>query len=141
MAHKEETELIWKDRRRRFGLPLSFTRYYIKGNRFYLSTGLFSLEEHEMLMYRILDLSLKRTFFDKIFSVGTVTLFTADETNKQIELKKIKHPHKTRDLISLIVEEERTKLHIRGREMYGVSDNFVGGDLDGDMDSDGDLFD
>jgi hypothetical protein len=92
-------------------------------------------------MYRILDLSLKRTFFDKIFSVGTVTLFTADETNKQIELKKIKHPHKTRDLISLIVEEERTKLHIRGREMYGVSDNFVGGDLDGDMDSDGDLFD
>lgn len=88
-----------------------------------------------MLMYRILDLSLKRSFIDKLFGVGTVTLFTADETNKQIVLKKIKHPHETRDLISKIVEEERAKLHIRGREMYGVSDNEAGdnGDIDGEL--------
>lgn len=134
---RNKKDIIWKDRRRRFGLPLSFTRYYIKENRFFLSTGFLNLEEHEMLMYRILDLSLKRSFIDKLFGVGTVTLFTADETNKQIILKKIKHPHETRDLISKIVEEERAKLHIRGREMYGVSDNEAGDD--GDMD--GDLFD
>jgi len=134
---RNKKDFIWKDRRRRFGLPLSFTRYYIKENRFFLSTGFFNLEEHEMLMYRILDLSLKRSFFDKLFGVGTVTLYTADETNKQIILKKIKHPHAIRDLISKIVEEERTKLHIRGREMYGVSDNALGESGD----SDGDLFD
>lgn len=130
-----KANIVWKDRRRRLGLPLSFTRYYIKGNRFYLSTGFFNLEEQEMLMYRILDLSLKRTLFDKMFGVGTITLFTADETNKQILLKKVKHPHDVRDLFSEIVEEERKQLRIRGREMYGVSDN-EGGDQDFDGDSD-----
>lgn len=129
-----KADVIWKDRRRRLGLPLSFTRYYIKGNRFYLSTGFLNLEEHEMLMYRILDLSLKRTFFDKLFRVGTVTLYTADETNKQLLLKKVKHPHDVRDLISEIVEEERRQLRIRGREMYGVSDNSGSEDFDGDSD-------
>lgn len=134
---RNKKDIIWKDRRRRFGLPLSFTRYYIKENRFFLSTGFLNLEEHEMLMYRILDLSLKRSFIDKFFGVGTVTLFTADETNKQIILKNIKHPHETRDLISKIVEGERAKLHIRGREMYGVSDNEAGDAYD----MEGELFD
>jgi hypothetical protein len=136
MGKKYKGDIIWKDRRRRFGLPLSFTRYYIKGNRFYLSTGFFNLEEQEMLMYRILDLSLKRSLWDKMCGVGTITLFTADETNKQLLLKKVKHPHDVRDLISEIVEEERRALRIRGREMYGVSDSG-----DGDFDGEGDLFD
>jgi len=120
---KKNSDIIWKDRRRRLGLPLSFTRYSVKNNRFILSTGFFSTEEHELLLYRILDLSLKRTFFDKIFGVGSITLFTADESNKTLLIKKIKHPHTVKDLISKMVEEERAKIRITGREMYGVADN------------------
>ncbi len=50
MRRKDKSDIIWHDRRRRFGLPLSFTKYHIKGNRFFLSTGFFSSEEHEMLI-------------------------------------------------------------------------------------------
>lgn len=133
MSKMTTSDIIWKDRRRRLGLPLSFTRYSIRNNRFILSTGFFSTEEQELLLYRILDLSLKRTLFDKLFGVGTITLYTADESNKTLPIKKIKHPYKVRDMISKFVEEERNKIRITGREMYGVADN--GSDHDSDHDS------
>jgi hypothetical protein len=59
---------------------------------------------------------------DKIFRVGTINLFTCDETDKELDLKKIKHPMNVRDVISDMVEKERERLNIRGREMYGVAD-------------------
>lgn len=124
--HKNDG-IIWKDRRRRLGLPLSFTRYYLKDNRLFLSTGFFNTHENELLLYRILDFSLKRSLGDKIFGVGTVTLYTADESNKTLELKKIKNSIAIRDMISKLVEEERTKLRIRGREMYGVAEGSTEG--------------
>lgn len=133
MSKKDKSDIVWKDRRRRLGLPLSFTRYSIRKNRFILSTGFFSTEEQELLLYRILDLSLKRTLFDKLFGVGTITLYTADESNKTLPIKKIKHPHEIRDMISSLVEEERNKIRITGREMYGVADN--GSSPDHDIDS------
>ncbi|MBN2220750.1 MAG: PH domain-containing protein [Vallitaleaceae bacterium] len=132
-ADQKKDGILWKDRRRRLGLPLSFTRYYLRENRLFLSTGFFNTHENEMLLYRILDFSLKRTLGDKLFGVGTVTLYTADESNKTLELKKIKNSVEVRDMISKLVEEERTKLRIRGREMYGIADGDVSG-------SDGDLF-
>lgn len=134
----EEAPIIWKDRRRRMGLPLSFTRYYIKDNRFYLSEGFFSSVENEILMYRILDMKLSRSLWDKMCRVGTITLYTADETHKELTIKKIKKPAAVRDMISKMVEEERTQLQIRGKEMYGVSDNMDMGMDDGDDDG---LFD
>jgi len=134
----QKDPLIWKDRRRRMGLPLSFTRYYIRGNRFYLSEGFFNTTENEMLLYRILDIQMKRSLWDKMCGVGTLTMFTADETHKKMVLKKIKKATLVRDTISKMVEEERAKLKISGKEMYGVSDNIEVGDIDGDGD---DLFD
>lgn len=133
MSKKTKVDIIWKDRRRRLGLPLSFTRYSIRNNRFILSTGFFNTEEQELLLYRILDLSLKRTLFDKLFGVGTITLYTADESNKTLPVKKIKHPTEVRDMISKLVEEERNKIRITGREMYGVADS--GSMHDGEADN------
>lgn len=128
----QEDPIIWRDRRRRMGLPLSFKRYYLKNNRLYLSEGFFSTTENELLMYRVLDIKMKISLWDKIFRVGTLTLFTADETHKELILKKIKKPVAVRDMLSKMVEAERNKLKIAGKEMYGVSDNMEVGDVDGD---------
>jgi len=65
---------------------------------------------------------MKVTIWNKLFGVGTLTLFTVDESHKQLIVKNIKHPQKVRDLISTEVEKEREKLKIRGREIYGASD-------------------
>lgn len=114
-------EILWNDRKRILGMPISFTKYQLKNNRIYTSKGLLSIKEHEILLYRILDFSLERTLLDRILRVGTVTLYTCDQTDKEIKLEKIKNPKEIRDLLSDLVENERKKLNIKGREMYGVA--------------------
>jgi uncharacterized membrane protein YdbT with pleckstrin-like domain len=114
--------LLWKDRKRILGMPLSFTVYSIRNGRFYLREGFFTTRENEILLYRIMDVNMKVTLWNKLFGVGTLTLFTVDESHKQLIVKTIKQPQKVRDLISTEVEKERERLNIRGREIYGASD-------------------
>lgn len=133
---KSEENIIWKDRKRILGMPISFTKYCIKNNRLYTESGFFSSNEDELLLYRILDFRLERTFFDKIFRVGTITIYTCDETDKELKLLKIKNPKEVRDMLSDIVEDAREKYKLKGREIYGVShshdidDDIVDNDID-----------
>lgn len=125
MENKQE-QIIWKDRKRILGLPWTFTKYRVDGNRLYFSKGLFSTTEDELLLYRVLDIKICRTFGDKIFGVGTIILYTADKTNTELHIQSIKNPKEVRDMISKMVEEERIRLKVVGREMVGTA----GGDLD-----------
>lgn len=122
MAGKTKPEFQWKDRKRYLGLPLSFTRYAVRDQRLFYSKGFFNTTEDELLLYRILDVKLNRTFGDKLVGVGTITLYTADKTNPELQLIRVKNPVKVRDLLSKMVEGERMRLNIRGKELYGVSD-------------------
>ena len=79
--------VLWKDRKRILGMPNSFTKYLIKNNRLYVSRGLFSTNENEILLYRILDFNLERTLFDKILGVGTIKLITCDPTDKELYIE------------------------------------------------------
>jgi uncharacterized membrane protein YdbT with pleckstrin-like domain len=126
--------VVWKDRKRFLGMPLSFTRYRLENNRLYMSKGFFSTVEDELAMYRVLDVRLKRTFGDKIVGVGTVVIYTADETNKVLELTRIKNSSKVRDMISETAENERARLGIKGKELYGVAENKSDDDEDHDDD-------
>lgn len=132
MAKNKKAEHIWKDRKRYLGLPLSFTKYAVKDQRLYYTKGFFNTTEEELLLYRILDIKLNRTFGDKLVGVGTVTLFTADKTHPKLDLIRIKKPKKIRDLLSKLVETERVRINIHGKELYGVSNEIRGLDLDGD---------
>ncbi len=124
---------IWHDRKRILGLPITFTRYSIRNQRLFVRRGFWSTRESELLIYRILDVSLTRTLGNKLFGVGTISLNTADKTDPVLKLEKIKKSLYVRDLLSGMVETERKQLNIRGRELYGVSDMDAGGS-DGDHD-------
>ena len=43
-------EYLWQDRKRYFGLPLSFTRYAMSEDRLFLSTGLFSIRDDVVIL-------------------------------------------------------------------------------------------
>ena len=124
-THKfgEGTKIIWKDRKRWCGLPLSFTRYYIVEKedawlKLFSSVGLFSNEDNEVNFFRIFDISLYQSFFDKIFGVGSITLYVNDESTEKIIIKKVKNPYKVRNLIASLVEEERQKHGFRLTEFH-----------------------
>jgi uncharacterized membrane protein YdbT with pleckstrin-like domain len=103
------------------GMPISFTRYEVSDDRFITKAGFFTTETDEVLLYRILDIKLKRTFGQKLLGVGTITLYSADQTNSVIEVKNIKSPDKVRRFISRLVEDIRRELNLAGREIYGSS--------------------
>ena len=125
MSKKSETPsglpILWKDRKRHLGLPLSFTVYSMDENRFYLKSGFFNTSFDELLLYRIIDIKLTRSFGQKIFGVGTITLMTADQSNPNLLIRNVKHSEAARRLISDKVEEQRDKKRIMGKEMFGAA--------------------
>ncbi|MDO4564465.1 MAG: PH domain-containing protein [Clostridia bacterium] len=129
----QENEILWKDRKRILGLPLSFTKYALDKDRLYIKVGFFSSETNELLLYRVLDIKSYRTFWQKICRVGSVSLYSADKSHSILELKNIKNSEKVRKFLSVLIEQRRSEKGITGREMYGT------GDMDGGLpDADGD---
>lgn len=120
MENKAE---LWHDRKRICGMPITFTRYSIRDNKLIVAKGLFTTVYDEILLYRILDFKLVRTLFDKMFGVGTIILYTADSSDRTFPIQKIKNSTEIKEMLSKLAEEERAKIGIRGREIYGVADN------------------
>ncbi len=114
-------ELIWHDRKRYFGLPWSFTRYSLIKNgekwfKVFSDIGLLYTIVEEVNIYRIRDISLHQTLFDKIFRTGTVTLYSNDERSPKFVLRHIAEPYKVREMFSSIIEQERQLRNIRVSE-------------------------
>ncbi|MEA5058571.1 MAG: PH domain-containing protein [Candidatus Pelethousia sp.] len=117
----EPTEILWKDRKRILGMPISFTAYQVDRDRLTCAMGFFKTTVDELLLYRVLDIKSSRTFGQKLFGVGTITLYSADRTHGAFELKNIKRTDKVRVFLSKLVEYERTSKCLVGKEIYGAS--------------------
>ncbi len=119
----EGAELIWRDRKRYFGIPLSFTTYSLVKKpgawvKVFLSVGLLSSNIDEINAYRICDIQMKQSLLGKIFNYGDVTLLSSDETKPTLLLKNIKNPYQVRDMFSNIAEEQRKLNNIRVAEFH-----------------------
>ena len=115
----QEKPILWSDRKRILGLPISFTRYRVDDDRLYLETGLLRSETNELLLYRVLDVKSTRTLGQKLLGVGTVTLTSSDQSSPKLELKNIRDCDRVRKFLSGLIEKQRSELGIRGRELYG----------------------
>ncbi|MGM9553630.1 MAG: PH domain-containing protein [Faecousia sp.] len=124
---------IWKDRKRFLGMPLSFTRYAISKDRLFLSVGFLSVRDEEILLYRVRDISIKRTLWQRIFGVGSINVTSADKSTPQLVLKNIKHPLDIKELLHENVEECKIRRRMRVSEMMA--------DIHDEPDDDSDLDD
>ncbi len=115
----EPSELLWKDRRRRLGLPLSFTKYEIYEDKLVLRKGFLKTTVDETMIYRIMDIKLVRTLGQKMFGVGSVILMSSDKSHPQLELKSIKQSETVRNFLSELVDKQRTARGISSRELLG----------------------
>ena len=128
---REPDKIIWKDRKRILGMPISFTRYEVDTNRLISRIGLVRTATNEILLYRILDIKMTQTLGQKMLGVGTIVLYTADQSDNQFKMINIKRPEKVRRFMSNIVEQERNKRRVIGRELFGVAGAGMT-DIDGD---------
>ena len=114
----------WKDRKRTlFGLPWSFTKYSLSDDRLFISTGFLSTKEDEVRLYRIMDISLKRTLGQRIFGLGTIKCCSADKTLGDFEIKNIKKSKDVKELLSEMVENERNRKKVTSREFIDHEDS------------------
>ena len=124
---------IWKDRKRYFGLPISFTRYALSEDRLFTSVGFLNIKDDEILLYRVRDIDTSRSLGQRIFGVGTVTVMSSDKTMPSLVLKNIKDPIAVKELLHKQVEEMKIKRRVRFGEIMTDADG--DGEPD-DMDDD-----
>ena len=107
---KAKKPILWKDRKRTFlGLPWSFTKYKVDEDRLYLETGFFNSTEDEVRLYRITDVTLKRSFGQKLLGIGTIHCDSSDVTMQNFDIKNIKRPKQVKELLSRLVNESRLR--------------------------------
>lgn len=110
-------DTIWTDRKRHFGLPISFTKYSLSEDRLFRETGLLNLNEEEVLLYRVRDVSLSRSLWQRIFGVGTITVHSSDKTSPTLEVINVKDSKSVKELIFTNVEKAKEERRMRATEL------------------------
>ena len=98
-----------------------------------VESGVFSKKEEEIRLYRIMDLTLERSFVQRLFGMGTITCDTVDKSTPKLCIINVKDSRRVKELISEAVEKERVKKRVSSREYMTVDD-----DCDCDCDCDHD---
>ena len=123
--HMSTMEPLWKDRKRHFGLPISFTKYSMTDDRLFIETGFLNLHCEEILLYRVRDICLHLSLYQRLFGMGSVVIQTSDKSAPTVELKNIAHPREVKEQLHRQVEAMKTARRMRFGEI-----------LDDDVDDD-----
>ena len=123
---RENENIVWQDRKRTFlGLPWSFTRYRLEPDKLIIDTGFLSRSEDEIRLYRIMDITLKRSLGERLLGLGTIHCCSGDKTSPEFDIRRIKNARQVKDLLSDMVEEERSKRRVATREYISADDDDV----------------
>ena len=120
----KNTDYIWRDRKRTiFGLPWSFTVYKLTEEKLLVESGFLSKTEEEVRLYRVMDLTLKRPFGQRLWGLGTIHCCTADKSTPEFDIKKIKDSERVKNLLSDLIEQQREAKRVSSRE-FMMEDDF-----------------
>lgn len=102
-------EYVERKRTLFLGLPICFTKYSISDEKVNIKTGFLNIVEDDAYMYKIQDVRLKRSFFERIIGLGTVVCYTGDVTHPELKMVHIKNAEAIKDFIMQASEEARIK--------------------------------
>ena len=116
-----QIQMLWKDRKRILGMPITFTKYSMSQDRLFLETGLLNTSQEEVLLYRVRDISLHISIWQRIFGVGSVIVQSSDKSMPVLTMKNIKKPKDVKELLHNNVEEMKIRRKMRVGELLGDS--------------------
>ncbi len=129
--------IIIKERRRWLflGLPFTFETYTLTDKILIIKKGFLTTTEDEVKLYRIVDMTIHRSIWQKIFGLGTLQVNSKDQSSGNFELKNIKHVREFRTFLTEYLERDRSSRGMRGAEMIDSMTGFHDPDgmHDGDM--------
>ena len=115
----DSIQYIWKDRKRIFGLPITFTRYRLSEDRLFCEKGFLNIRQDEVLLYRVRDLQLHLSLFQRIFGVGTICVVSSDKSAPHLDLINVRNPREVKELIHRSVESAKDSRRMRTMEIMG----------------------
>ena len=119
-----EINVVWQDRKRTlFGLPWSFTKYSLTEEKLLVETGFLNKKEEEIRLYRIMDVTLKRSFGERIFGLGTIHCCSADGSTPEFDILRIKRSGEIKNMLSDMIEQQRTLKRVTSREFMSDQDD------------------
>lgn len=123
MSKKDkDIEYIWKDKKRTlFGLPLSFTTYFLTESKFITRRGFLNVEEDELELYRVIDKKLVLPLGQRLFGCGTIVMNARDVDTPVKEVKSVKAPRDVLKELDKYINMNRDRYRTRGRDLYGYS--------------------
>jgi len=113
------------------GLPWTFTIYTVKDDMITIDKGFLNKQQDDCYMYKVQDVELVRSFWERMVGLGTVRCFTGDTTDKELQIKHVRHAKEIKDFIFDASEKARIKR--RTVNMLDIG-NGVNVDADGMID-------
>ena len=127
MDQQNQIVYLWSDRKRYLGMPISFTRYALSEDRLFTSIGFLNIKDEQLVLYRVRDINVSRTLWQRFFGVGSVTVLSTDTSTPQVTLESVRNPVDVKELLHRQVEDSKKK-------NKGLVSELVGGPIaDGDQ--------
>ena len=105
-----------------FGLPFTFTIYTVKEEVITVDTCFLNKEENDCYMYKVQDVTLKTSLWERIFGLGTIICYTGDTTSSQLIMVHIKNARAIKDFILEQSEVARRKRRTMNTLDIGADD-------------------
>ncbi len=119
-----KTVFVWQERKRIiFGLPFTFTTYALTKEKLLIRTGILNTKEEEIRLYRIMDVTLKRSLWERLFGLGTIHCCSADKSTPEFDIRWIPNSEEVKETLSHMVEEERMAKRVSSREFMSGEDD------------------
>ena len=107
---------VWQDRKRIiFGLPWTFTKYVLTKEKRLIQTGILNTKEEEVRLYRIMDVTLRRSLGQRLFGLGTIHCCSADKSTPEFDIKWIPDSDAGKEKLSDLVDAERMAKRVSSR--------------------------
>jgi len=113
--------MIWSEKKRWafLGIPLTFTTYSLTEDKIIVDSGLLIAKQEEVLLYRVLDISVARGILQRLSGLGTIVIVSSDKTTPTLKIKNIPRVQKVKDQICELVEQAKERKQVYSREILG----------------------
>ena len=128
---QDETAFVERKRWLFFGLPFTFTKYTISQNYLTINHGLINTTEDDCYMYKIQDVKLMTSLFERLFGLSTLVCYTGDITTPELRLIHIRHGKEIKAFLLEASETARIKrrtlstMDISAPGMHADEDDFM----------------
>ena len=114
--------VLWQQRKRNWcRTPFTFTVYTLTDKELSVKTGVLNEKFNLVKLFRIVDISVERTFLQRLFGMSTLVLDTRDQSsgNGVVVLKNIAHGFEVRQVLQDAVDASRSANGMTAREFIG----------------------